>query len=431
MQSVSSKQPKRTLNLSSVGKRTKFDSTWKTARLDSVASVGSGVTLGKDLSGHPTVELPYLRVENVQAGFLDLSEIKTVRVRPDEVANYLLESGDVLMTEGGDIDKLGRGAIWKGAIQPCLHQNHIFRVRPNPEVLDPRFLESIICCDIGRRYFFRIAKRTTNLASINKTQLRAFELPLPPIDEQRAIAAILDAADVSIDRIREMFHQARELRRALVTTEIDKLGGIPVRLEGFIAEITYGTSQASNDRAIGYPTLRIPNVVGDGLDLTDLSHVEAPQKHVARYGLTSGDLLLVRTNGNPTYIGRSVVFRPPSDATWFYASYLIRVRLKDGLVPEYVDEYLRTERGRKELFRRVTTSAGNYNINSRNVSSLLVPVPSETEQWRIVQLAGAANGLVATLKRRVSAAEKLKRGLMQDLLVEKDHGRAMMEVGRK
>src|SRR5260370_41831401 len=113
---------------------------WRTVRLDSVAAIGSGVTLGKDLSGVPTVNLPYLRVENVQAGFLDLREIKTVEVRPDEVSDYSLEIDDILMTEGVDIDKLERGTIWTGEISPCLHQNHIFMVRLHPPALDPRYL---------------------------------------------------------------------------------------------------------------------------------------------------------------------------------------------------------------------------------------------------------------------------------------------------
>jgi type I restriction enzyme S subunit len=99
---------------------------WTMRRVDEVADVGSGVTLGKGVSGFKSVELPYPRVANVQDGSLDLSTIKTVRVRVDEVESYRLEPGDVLMTEGGDIDKLGRGTIWEGQIPDCLHQNHIF-----------------------------------------------------------------------------------------------------------------------------------------------------------------------------------------------------------------------------------------------------------------------------------------------------------------
>src|SRR3954463_6283550 len=95
---------------------------WVVRRLDEIAEIGSGVTLGREVNGTGTVELPYLRVANVQDGHIDLSEIKTVRVFKHELPRYRLEPGDVLMTEGGDFDKLGRGAVWRAEIEPCLHQ---------------------------------------------------------------------------------------------------------------------------------------------------------------------------------------------------------------------------------------------------------------------------------------------------------------------
>ena len=195
---------------------TKRVNTWRTQRLDAVAEVGSGVTLGRDLSGSPTVSHPYLRVENVQAGFIDLKEIKQVSVRPDEVERYLLRAGDVLMTEGGDFDKLGRGAVWRGSISPCLHQNHVFRVRPIAGVLDSDFLEAVIGSSYGRRFFQTIAKRTTNLASINKTQLRGLRVPCPPMAKQEQIAAVLQAANARVGTIKCKVAALERLKRGLM-----------------------------------------------------------------------------------------------------------------------------------------------------------------------------------------------------------------------
>jgi type I restriction enzyme S subunit len=189
---------------------------WQIKRVDEVAEVGSGVTLGKDVSGSKYVELPYLRVANVQDGHLDLSVIKTVNVRVDEVDRYRLEPGDVLMTEGGDIDKLGRGTLWEGQLPDCLHQNHIFRVRANRDVLDPRYFALIVESDIAKGYFLRVAKRTTNLASTNKTQVRAFRFPVPPLSEQSQIADIVAAAK-SKDRLLNQKEEALlKLKRALM-----------------------------------------------------------------------------------------------------------------------------------------------------------------------------------------------------------------------
>ena len=189
---------------------------WCVRRVDEVAEVGSGVTLGKDVSGFKSVEMPYLRVANVQDGHLDLSTIKTVRVRVDEVSQYRLEPGDVLMTEGGDIDKLGHGAMWDGQIPDCLHQNHIFRIRANRKVLEPEFYAFVVESDIAKRYFMRVAKRTTNLASTNKTQVRAFRFPLPPLDEQRRIIAVIKACKGTVAGLTQKEKALRELKAGLM-----------------------------------------------------------------------------------------------------------------------------------------------------------------------------------------------------------------------
>ena len=190
---------------------------WRTIRVDDVATVGSGVTLGKDVSGQKSVELPYLRVANVQDGHLDLTIVKTVRVPVEEVQKYRLEAGDVLMTEGGDIDKLGRGTIWEGQIPDCLHQNHVFRIRPNRELLDPSFYALVVESDIAKRYFNRVAKRTTNLASTNKTQVRAFRFPIPPtLDEQREIVEIMRRSKSMLVELVSKETALRELKKSLM-----------------------------------------------------------------------------------------------------------------------------------------------------------------------------------------------------------------------
>ncbi len=160
------------------------ESRWPILTLGSVADIAGGVALGRSLPGNGTVELPYLRVANVQDGNIDTSDIKHVRVLRSEVHRYSLRAGDFLMTEGGDFDKLGRGAVWDGSINPCLHQNHIFRVRTDRSRLLPGFLAIYAGSHQARRYFVAASKQTTNLATINMTQVRAFPMPVPLLAEQ-------------------------------------------------------------------------------------------------------------------------------------------------------------------------------------------------------------------------------------------------------
>ena len=175
------------------------------------AEVVSGVTKGRTFNGRPTVDVPYLRVANVQAGFLDLSEVKTIPALPDEVEALRLMPGDVVLTEGGDFDKLGRGAVWTGQIENCIHQNHVFRVRFNQSVL-PEYFHEYLQTVPARAYFLRCAKKTTNLASINMTQLRALPVVVPDVERQRefvlrtrAVSHLDDTMDASLRSSETLF----------------------------------------------------------------------------------------------------------------------------------------------------------------------------------------------------------------------------------
>jgi type I restriction enzyme S subunit len=159
---------------------------WPIVSLGGVAEIRSGVTLGRRLNGQ-TVHLPYLRVANVQDGHLDVSKIKHVQILETEIDKWKLERGDILLTEGGDWDKLGRGTVWQDEIPGCIHQNHIFRVRVQNDKFIPEFVAALIGSPIGKDYFKMASKQTTNLASINQRQLKAFPLPQPPIAEQYRI----------------------------------------------------------------------------------------------------------------------------------------------------------------------------------------------------------------------------------------------------
>lgn len=162
--------------------------------LHKFAEVVSGVAIGRKTKGM-TVEVPYLRVANVQAGFVDLDEVKTTTATEEEVEQFRLQSGDVLLTEGGDFDKLGRGCLWEGQVEPCIHQNHVFRVRPVPGKLNSHFFAHYLQSAKAKHYFLKCAKKTTNLASINLTQLKALPVPDISIEEQERFELQIQVAN--------------------------------------------------------------------------------------------------------------------------------------------------------------------------------------------------------------------------------------------
>lgn len=163
--------------------------------LGDVADIVSGITKGRKENGQQVRSIPYLAVANVQDKALDLSTIKTIDATEEEIRRYHLRMNDLLLTEGGDPDKLGRGTLWKGEVLECIHQNHIFRVRLTSKLLDPLFLNWLVGSERGKRYFLKSAKQTTGIASINMTQLRSYPLLMPPLELQREFARRIAAVE--------------------------------------------------------------------------------------------------------------------------------------------------------------------------------------------------------------------------------------------
>jgi type I restriction enzyme S subunit len=162
---------------------------WCWASVDQLAETVGGLT--KDAKRTEGRSVPYLRVANVQRGSLDLSELKLINASEEKIAQLRLEAGDVLMNEGGDRDKLGRGWIWRGEVRECIHQNHVFRARLWLPVFDSRYL-SHYTNTLGDSYFFQQGKQTTNLASISLSKVKALPVALPPTREIERILREID-----------------------------------------------------------------------------------------------------------------------------------------------------------------------------------------------------------------------------------------------
>lgn len=190
-----------------------LDCAWTT--LGEVADIKGGVTKDSKRQADPTfVEAPYLRVANVQRGYLDLGEITTIRVHPTKAKTLRLEPGDVLFNEGGDRDKLGRGWVWEGKIDGCIHQNHVFRARVDSELFDPYFV-SIHGNTWGQAWFEEHGRQTTNLASIDLGTLKRFPVPAPPLTEQRAIVSEVRRSQDAHARLRVSLDSGRTRAAAL------------------------------------------------------------------------------------------------------------------------------------------------------------------------------------------------------------------------
>jgi type I restriction enzyme S subunit len=171
-----------------------------------------------------TVTLPYLRVANVQSGHLDLDSVSEITVARLTAQSAMLKCGDVLMTEGGDLDKLGRGAVWRGQIKNCLHQNHVFAVRPDQRKLVPEYLAMLTRTAYARSYFESTGTKTTNLASTSSSKIRDFKIPLIDVSAQASAFRDVDEWLKDVGRLETVLKQQHsilaERRQALITAAV-------------------------------------------------------------------------------------------------------------------------------------------------------------------------------------------------------------------
>jgi type I restriction enzyme S subunit len=182
---------------------------WSWKKLSDIAEIQGGVTKDSKKQSDVDEEIPYLRVANVQRGYLDLTEIKTIRIPSSKLEKLLLESGDVLFNEGGDLDKLGRGWIWENQITRCSFQNHVFRARLYDSTNNPKYVSWWGNTE-GHEYFIRQGKQTTNLASINKTILSNLPINMPPTEEQKEIVRRVESLFTLADTVEKQYLAAKQ-----------------------------------------------------------------------------------------------------------------------------------------------------------------------------------------------------------------------------
>lgn len=188
---------------------------WTIKPLRKIARVQSGFTMGRDLSRAETLTVPYVTVANVQDGRFDLSKVASVEIKHEELLTDTLKYGDILMTEGGDRDKLGRGGMWRNEIDPCGYQNHIFRVRLEPD-FKPELFHFLIQTYQAKNYFYAHAKQTSNLCTINSRELKNWAVAIPPISEQEAMIEILQSAEKQCSAIENTVIELQEVKRSLL-----------------------------------------------------------------------------------------------------------------------------------------------------------------------------------------------------------------------
>lgn len=378
-------------------------------------------------------------------GQLDFSDVASRYFTREKAEQFRLQQGDLLVERsgGGPDQPVGRIGFIRGEMPGSTVSNFVQVLRPDPELVDASFLGWALF-ELQRTGFVeRVQQQSTQMRNLNWRDYQRLLLPWPALKEQRRIAAAVRLADEAIQRLRGELNVTRELKKSLVTHVFEHgltqaVATKPCKIhrcytaivpahwdDGMLGKslslVEYGTNAPSNDYRGGYPVIAIPQVVAPHLTLSDVPFAEVPAAEAEALRLEADDVLLIRTNGNPEYIGKStIVSKEVAAAHTIYASYLIRVRSdKEKLLGAYLNYFLASPLGRRQAGAAANTSAGNNNIGARAIKHFRLPRPPLDEQQRIVDLLNVVERQIDAQAAKVGAALELKRSLLQNLLTGK------------
>ena len=187
--------------------------------LEDIADIQGGITKNKKREAMK-LQLPYLRVANILPNELDLTEVKTIGLTEQEYEAVRLISGDLLIVEGNGSDtQIGRSAIWNGQIDPCVHQNHLIRVRLRDEAL-PLYVQTFLSSSEGRRQIMAKAVNSSGLHTLSTRKIRSIEIPVPPFSLQREFADFATSIDKSKFAVQKALDELNATTKKILNQEL-------------------------------------------------------------------------------------------------------------------------------------------------------------------------------------------------------------------
>lgn len=368
-------------------------------------------------------------------GRLDYSNVAQLEVESRYLPAKRLLPGDIILERsgGGPKQPVGRVAFFEIDDGCFSFSNFTSRLRiQDGGSFDARFVHFVLLHFHLSGGTLTLQHNTTGIRNLRFSDYLKTQIPMPPLLEQRGITSLLvhiqnlvDIEDRRIVALKELraATTARVFREGLFGVQLrdTEIGALPKNWEveslgGIVERMNYGTSVRCTLAAVGAPVLRIPNVIGERINETELKYATLPQRESEKLALAAGDILFVRTNGNRQYTGRSAVYEG-SPLNALFASYLIRVRLRPNtLLPHFV-RYFLSATGRAQITSKANPAAdGKFNVDTGILKGLRLPKPPKAEQESIVELLSSLDERLGKSEQRLSVLQELFRSLLDQLI---------------
>ena len=371
---------------------------------------------------------------NIQNHRLDLAALKYADLTGEDQDKVTLQRDDVLFNRTNSYDLVGKVAL-VDTDEPLSYASYLLRLRTNDDAT-PTWLHHLLSSPAMQSRLRAIATKGVSQSNINPTKMRALMVEVPPLPEQRKIAAILSSVDEAIEKTQAVIDQVQVVKKGLMQELLTK--GLPGRHKKFkqteIGEIPEdwevvealevlaekpknGKSPRARTTPPGVPTFSIAAVRDGRVDvlgnLKFIDSMEAPE--LEAYRIRKGDLLIVRGNGNSSLLGKcGVVDEFPADC--IYPDILMRASPNERVASEYLLAVWNADVVHDQLIDKAKTTNGTYKINQGDVSSVLIPLPPIAEQREIAKGKAGMDRYSASLSEELDALATMKAALMSVLL---------------
>ena len=352
-----------------------------------------------------------IRIANVQKGYIEDSTPAFYPLNSTGLDKYMLDKGDLLISLTGNV---GRVAILQEEMLPAALNQRVACLRIKSDKISKGYLFHILNSDFFERKCIQSAKGVAQ-KNMSTEWLKNYKIPLYSTEQQSEIVSVLDTLQSIIcNRKYEL-----QMLDNLIKARFVEMFGDPIEnpknweittVGDIVTEVRYGTSKPAVDGG-QYPYLRMNNLTADGhLDLRDLKYIDISDEEIEKCVVRTGDVLFNRTN-SIDLVGKTAVFDLSEEMV--IAGYIIRVRLKENMLPEVFSEYMNLK-ALKDILRSMAKGAVNQaNINAQELQSIRIYLPDIELQKQFVTIKTQIDKSKATVQKALDETQLLFDSLMQ------------------
>jgi len=365
--------------------------------------------------------LPVTRIETISSGRIDYARVGHVDL--PAAALERLEPGDVLLSHINSVAHIGKVARYGGDL-PLYHGMNLLLLRFNPDQIDPAFAFLCLASPSAKAFFEARCKKAINQASLNRGDVSALRLPVPPISEQRKIVAVLSAVDETIAANQAVIGQLQVVKNAMLADllargipgrhgrfRVTEIGELPeewevARLGAVTLDSAFGPRfpGSSYDAQGNFGTLRTTDITDDWeIDYSTIPRAQLDEGQFGPHALEDGDLLVTRSGT----CGVVSVFRKQATAV-VPGAFLIRFRLSAAVEADFVRLVMMTSDTRRRV-QNMAAGGVQRNLSGTSLSKLCIPIPPVEEQNEIVSHINALGDRIRAERAVVEHAKKLRR----------------------